>query len=207
MPQSKTPNPEEQALAPERHPFDPFIPAGARLLMLGSFPPPANRWSIPFYYPNWINDMWRIMGRLYYGDDNHFCLVAEKRFDQPLIVDFLTRTGIALFDTATVVRRLRGNASDRFLEVVQPTDVPALLSHMPQCTAVAATGEKAAQTVAAQMGIEAPAKVGQSVPFALGKRTLNLYRMPSTSRAYPAGIAKKSYFYSQMLKREGLLST
>ena len=52
----------------EKHPFEPFLPAKARILFLGSFPPQPHRWSMPFYYPNWINDFWRIMGLLFFED-------------------------------------------------------------------------------------------------------------------------------------------
>ncbi|MBR0531665.1 MAG: hypothetical protein IJJ96_03570, partial [Bacteroidales bacterium] len=43
------------------------------------------------------------------------------------IKEFCSDKGIAMFDTATAVRRLKDNASDKFLEVVEPTDIPALL--------------------------------------------------------------------------------
>ena len=33
----------------ERHPLGFFLPEGARLLMLGSFPPPKARWSMDFF--------------------------------------------------------------------------------------------------------------------------------------------------------------
>ena len=69
----------------EKHPFEPFLPEGARILFLGSFPPQEHRWCMPFYYPNWINDFWRIMGLIHFGNKNHFCLVGEKRFDEALI--------------------------------------------------------------------------------------------------------------------------
>lgn len=39
----------------EIHPLEPFLPHNARILMLGSFPPPKARWSMDFFYPNWIN--------------------------------------------------------------------------------------------------------------------------------------------------------
>ena len=52
----------------ERHPLEPFLPENARLLMLGSFPPKRVRWSMEFFYPNLQNDMWRIMGLLFFGD-------------------------------------------------------------------------------------------------------------------------------------------
>ena len=58
---------------------------------------------------------------------DHFVVPNEKRFDKDRIVQFCTAQGIALYDTASEVRRLRDNASDKFLEVVTPTDIVALL--------------------------------------------------------------------------------
>lgn len=52
----------------ESHPFEPFLPEGAKILMLGTFPPAEHRWCMPFYYPNFQNDMWRIMGILFFDD-------------------------------------------------------------------------------------------------------------------------------------------
>ena len=39
----------------EKHPLEPFLPQNAKILMLGSFPPPKARWSMEYFYPNWIN--------------------------------------------------------------------------------------------------------------------------------------------------------
>ena len=41
----------------EIHPFEPYVPDGARFLFLGTFPPKAEKWSMEFFYPNKINDM------------------------------------------------------------------------------------------------------------------------------------------------------
>ena len=62
----------------EQHPLEPFLPTNAKLLMLGSFPPQRKRWSMEFYYPNWNNDMWRIVGLIFFVDKEHF-VVKEKR--------------------------------------------------------------------------------------------------------------------------------
>ena len=48
-----------------RHPLPPFTPPNACVMMLGSFPPPPERWAMPFYYPNYNNDMWRILGLVF----------------------------------------------------------------------------------------------------------------------------------------------
>ena len=50
----------------EIHPFEPWLPKDARLLMLGTFPPAPKRWCMDWYYPNFQNDMWRIMGICFY---------------------------------------------------------------------------------------------------------------------------------------------
>ena len=57
----------------EKHPLEPFLPPKAKLLMLGSFPPQRKRWSMDFYYPNLNNDMWRIVGLLFFGHSAWKC--------------------------------------------------------------------------------------------------------------------------------------
>ncbi|MBR2049497.1 MAG: uracil-DNA glycosylase family protein [Rikenellaceae bacterium] len=186
----------------ERHPLQPFLPEGARVLMLGSFPPKHERWSMEFFYPNWINDMWRVMGVVFFGDRRHFEVKDAKRFDRERIIDFCTTQGIALFDTASEVRRLKDNASDKFLEVISPTDIEALLAELPHCQAIVTTGQKATETIAERFGCTIPA-VGSSTQLIIGTRKLRFWRMPSTSRAYPLALDKKAEVYRTMFEREG----
>ena len=81
----------------EHHPWQPYLPAHARMLMLGSFPPKPDRWCMDFFYPNWLNDMWRIMGLVFYGDKDRFTLLPDKKcFDLGRIETFLQEKGIAL---------------------------------------------------------------------------------------------------------------
>ncbi|MBR5844584.1 MAG: uracil-DNA glycosylase family protein [Bacteroidaceae bacterium] len=181
----------------EQHPLQPFVPEHARVLMLGSFPPKRERWSMEFFYPNWINDMWRIMGLLFYDNKHYFEVDGEKRFDRDRIVAFCMEQGIALYDTATEVRRLKDNASDKFLEVVTPTDVPALLRRMPQCRTIVTTGEKATDTLCALLQVDRPSVGGYSDGECDGRK-VRLYRMPSSSRAYPMSIDKKADVYRAM---------
>ena len=96
----------------ERHPLQPFLPPNARLLMLGSFPPPRKRWCMDFFYPNRTNQMWEIMGLVFFGDSQHLVDAEHKTFRLADIKTMLRERGIALYDTATAVRRLGGNASD-----------------------------------------------------------------------------------------------
>lgn len=188
----------------EQHPLKPFLPANARLLMLGSFPPQQKRWCMDFYYPNFINDMWRIVGQVFFGDRNHFVDVAAKRFRKEMIVDFLNERGIALYDTATSIRRLQDNASDKYLEVVEPTDVRGLLRQIPHCRAIVTTGQKATDTLCETFDVQAPT-VGSYSPFQLEERPMRLYRMPSSSRAYPLSLEKKAVFYAAMFADLGMV--
>ena len=186
----------------ELHPLGFFLPASAKLLMLGSFPPPKVRWSMDFYYPNIQNDMWRILGVLFYADKDHF-LAAPKAFSREKAVAFCVEVGLALGDTAIEVIRLKANASDKFLEVVRPINLAEVLERIPRCEAIVVTGQKAMDTLLALLpGVEEP-KVGHYVSFRFADRSLRLYRMPSSSRAYPKPLAEKAAVYQTMFEELG----
>ena len=188
----------------EYHPLRPFLPDNARVLFLGSFPPQRKRWSMDFFYPNYINDHWRIEGEIFFGDRNHFVDLDAKRFKLDDIVAFCQEKGLAFFDTSTAIRRLQDNASDKFLEVVEATDIPCLLHQLPHCRAIVTTGEKATETICDSLGIPAVPKVNSSVTIPAvtnrdGDRIL-LYRLPSSSRAYPLAFDKKAEAYRVMFE-------
>ena len=192
-----TPTDSPTPIPTEEHPLQPFLPPHARLLMLGSFPPQKKRWCMDFYYPNFINDMWRIMGYIFHGDRNWFVDERAKCFKKEMIVEFLLDKGIALYDTASAIRRLQDNAADKFLEVVTPTDLPRLLGQIPRCTAIVTTGQKATDTLREQLEVGEP-KVGDYAEFVFEGRAMRLYRMPSSSRAYPLALDKKAAAYRIM---------
>ena len=178
----------------ERHPWPPYIPDGARFLFLGTFPPKPERWSMPFFYPNRINDFWRVMGLIFMNNRDALWDSALRCFDLDAIKAFLDREHIALWDTAMAVRRLKDNASDKFLEIVEPINLAALLDAHPTISRVITTGEKATGVIAAQAGIEVP-PIGSPVECRVGTHAITLWRMPSTSRAYPLALEKKADAY------------
>jgi len=181
----------------EYHPLKPFLPYNAKVLFLGSFPPPQKRWCMDFFYPNFINDHWRIEGEIWFGDRNHFVDFQHKTFKKDEIIAFLKEKGIAYFDTATAVRRLKDNASDAFLEIVEHTDIEALLAQMPFCRAIATTGEKATTEVCAYFKTETIPSPNNQVAL---KEGITLYRLPSSSRAYPLAFEKKVEAYRKMFE-------
>ncbi len=190
----------------EYHPLRPFLPENARVLFLGSFPPQRKRWCMDFYYPNFINDHWRIEGQVFFGDKNHFVDTEHRRFKIDEIIAFCHEKGLAFFDTSTAIRRLQDNASDKFLEVVEPTDIPVLIAQLPHLRAIVTTGEKATETICASLGIPVIPKVNSYtiIPLTLRKGVRDetlLWRLPSSSRAYPLAFDKKVEAYRQMFNK------
>lgn len=192
----------------EYHPLLPFLPENTKVLFLGSFPPQRKRWCCDFFYPNWINDHWRLEGEVFFGNRNHFVDLENKTFRLDILIPFLRQKGIGFFDTATAVRRLKDNASDAFLEVVEETDIHALLSRIPACRTIVTTGGKATETLCRVLGIDTVPAIGSYVevsehlfPHHPG---LVLYRLPSSSRAYPLPFAQKASLYRQMFVYAGL---
>lgn len=142
-------------------------------------------------------------GSCFFADRNHFVVQGEKRFNYQLAVDFVTQKGIALGDTAQKVVRLKNNASDAFLQIEQTIDLNDVLQRMPLCSAIVVTGQKAAETLCSIAQTDVPS-VGQSVPFYFSDRTIRIYRMPSSSRAYPMPLERKAEFYAAMFAEVGL---
>ena len=188
----------------ELHPLGFFLPENTRLLMLGSFPPPRARWSMDFYYPNIQNDMWRILGLIFYGNKDAF-LRDKKAFSEEKAKAFCREKGIGIGDTAMEVIRLKANASDKFLEVVRPIDPEKVLSQIPECVAIVVTGQKAMDTLLSVLPATEEPKVGFSSEFSCMGRTMRLFRMPSSSRAYPRPLEEKAAVYRGMFETLGMV--
>lgn len=183
----------------EEHPFEPFLPKEAQLLMLGTFPPAPKRWCMPFYYPNYQNDMWRIFGICFFSDKAHFLMEKEKCFNLNMIKQFLFEKGIALYDTATKIHRTKNTASDKDLEIIQPTDLSAIIRRLPKCRAVITAGQLATNIFCRHFKIPEP-KVSAFSEFTFEGRNLRIYRMPSSSRAFPMNINQKAQQYMIVFK-------
>ena len=190
----------------ETHPFEPWLPSNAKLLLLGTFPPAPKRWCMEWYYPNYTNDMWRIFGYVFFEDKKYFVDEANKTNKLDLLRAFLKDKGIAIFDTALRIRRTTGTASDKDLEIVEPADLDHMLRVLPQCKAVLAAGQLATKVFTDHYQIDArKMKMGDYKKFTFEGRTIRLYREPSSSRAYPMKVGKKAEYYKQMLSEVGLL--
>ena len=164
---------------------------------------------MPFFYPNYINDHWRISGEVFFNDKDHFVDLEHKTFRLEVIKAFLQEKGIGYYDTACAVRRMNANASDKFLDIVTPTDIPNLVHGLHQLKLIVTTGELATQTLCFSLAIPALPKMNEwtVIPSLLHSdgRDVCLYRLPSSSRAYPLAFSKKVEAYRQMYAFAGLL--
>ena len=97
------------------HPIPPFCEAGARVLILGSFPSVKSRES-GFFYGHPQNRFWRVLAAVF--EDTVPATVEEKKA-------FLAAHGIALWDVIASCR-IEGSADSSIRDVV-PNDIASLL--------------------------------------------------------------------------------
>ncbi len=190
----------------ETHPLAPFVSLQVKIMMIGSFPPARSKWNMEFYYPNFQNDMWRIFGLALFGSKDYFLADDKRSFDMPLLKSTLTDKGFGIADMGYEVIRLKNNASDKFLEIVQPLNVSEMLPQIPLCHTFITAGEKATETFRLHFSdkIKHP-PLGGCETFCYLDREFTIYRMPSSSRAYPMALAKKAEMYKQCFKDIGVL--
>ena len=176
------------------------------MMLMGTFPPKADKHAMAFHYPNFQNDMWRIFGLVFFNDAAHFQKQPEKAFDADKIKAFLHARGIASCPTVLKAVREQDNASDKFLRVVETVDLPAVLARLPRCRHICTTGGKATEVLLSLLP-DAPKmpKTGETLPFTLADRHLTLTRLPSTSRAYPLSLQKKAAAYRAFFEMAGLV--
>lgn len=181
----------------EHHPWTPFIPKGAKVLFLGSFPPKEDKWCMDFYYPNKINDFWRVLGSIFFSNPQYFWDKQENTFNKAQIISFLIDKKIAIGDSVVDAIRQKGNASDKFLEIITPINLIEILNLNSDCNTIVSTGQKAAEVIANITNTSIP-QIGNYIETAIGNRIIKIYRMPSTSRAYPLSLSQKSLYYKKL---------
>ena len=202
----------------ENHPFAPVLPPNATIMMMGTFPPTSDKWAMSFHYPNFYNDMWRIYGRVFFDDADYFRVGDEKCFDPERIRDFMFERGIASCPTVKQAIRETGNASDKNLTVVTPIDLDSILPQVPKVETLFTTGGKATEVLLGLLdepiAKSKHPKTNQSMDYpyqwqndeqTTEVNNLTLYRLPSTSRAYPLSLDKKVAAYKAFFERVGKL--
>lgn len=153
---------------------------------------------MPWYYPNLQNDMWRIFGLAFFGSKDHFLTEDKRSWQLGMLKTFLAGKGVAIYDTAYRIRRTKGTASDKDLEVVEPVDLDRLIAALPHLRGVLTVGQLATRLFTTHYGIKDKIAMGDYASFSVVDRALRLYRMPSSSRAYPMAVEQKTAYYQRM---------
>ncbi|QLB20209.1 DNA glycosylase [Vespertiliibacter pulmonis] len=190
----------------EEHPFPPLLPPNTTVMMMGTFPPAAEKRCMNFYYPNFQNDMWRIYGEIFFSNPLHFQIKDEKQFDSAKISQFIQQKGIALCPTVNKAIREHNNASDKYLKVVEAVNLNTILPQIPNCQWLFTTGGKATDILLNMLPTKTKApKTNEWIDYHYNNFQLKLYRLPSTSRAYPLSFSKKVEAYRQFFLLSGIL--
>ena len=200
----------QNSLPIESHPFGQFLLPHSQVLMMGTMPPTPDKWCMNFHYPNFYNDMWRIFGEVFFADKDYFRVGDEKRFDAEKIKAFLTAKGIGECPTVNKAIREKGNAADEHLTVVETVDLTAVLPKVPAVTWLFTTGGKATEVLISVINAQTDAryrvpKTNAYIEVEIAGRKLGVYRLPSSSRAYPLKFEKKVAAYQTFFELAGLL--
>ncbi len=153
--------------------LEPIAPAGARILVLGSFPSACSL-ERGEYYAHDRNHFWEILA----------LLAGEPRpGTRDARIELLGRLGIALWDVIAACDR--EGSLDQAIRNEEPNPVPTLLASLPVVSRIALNGGKAASGFAAGFapalrGLPIGAPAAWNCP-ALGGRSFLVARLPSTS--------------------------
>jgi len=134
------------------HPYEPFLPENAALLMVGSFPPLSlvekrafGPKDLSFYYGSSRNQMWRIFERLFqtpllsdYADETR-----DKTRSLKAIQKSLNEHHIAVCDIIKTCRRSQADSGDQHLVILEAWNIPAFLKKRPSIQKIFFTGGKA----------------------------------------------------------------
>jgi len=111
----------------EIHPWNWYIPDGAKTVVIGTFPPTQRNWSFDFFYPNKNNFFWKIIARIAGCSLQH--LSGEEAVDERK--EMLNRLKFGVSDMGQIIRRKAGNSLDQNLEIVAYMDILKLLQENP----------------------------------------------------------------------------
>ena len=135
-----------------RHPYEPFLPEYATLLLIGSFPPlslvenlATGPKDLPFYYGSSRNQMWRIFEQLFQTSllFNRADGTRDKDRSLAAIQKTLREHNIAVCDIIKSCRRSRADSGDQHLMLIEAWNIPAFLRERPSIRKLFFTGGKA----------------------------------------------------------------
>jgi G:T/U-mismatch repair DNA glycosylase len=111
----------------EIHPWNWYLPKGAKILIIGTFPPTIRNWSFNFFYPNKNNYFWKILAKIAGRELQYFSGPEAVKERKELLQ--LLETGVS--DMGKIIYRKAGNSLDQNLEIIEYMDIIRLLQENP----------------------------------------------------------------------------
>lgn len=176
----------------EPHPWPPFIPANATKLILGTFPTiEINRSAYAFFYPNPLNDFWRLIFEVAGKDLNEYQTSEPIELRKQILTDL--KLGIA--DIGKKILRQKNSSKDENLFPIEFTDIFSLLENHTTITKIIITSSSGANSVLSWFqqycslnGVVFKIKKGNlpiKAGFTFNNREVNVDIISSTSRVSP----------------------
>jgi G:T/U-mismatch repair DNA glycosylase len=112
--------PKQAHFVTETMPIPPFLEGNPNALIIGTFPPAANRWDYPFFFPNKQNRLWNTLARVAKSDENFRLADADNEAQEVEIrKEILRSLDVAMVNIIHQCSRKNGSALDNDLEVFQ----------------------------------------------------------------------------------------
>lgn len=129
----------------ETHPWKWFVPRGAKVLVVGTFPPTKRNWSYDFFYPNKRNLFWPMVARIAGKELQYFSGAEAVNERKKLLIQL--KTGIT--DMGLEITRNQSNSSDDNLEVSAFMDIISILVEHPSIKKIIFTSSSGKSSAAA----------------------------------------------------------
>lgn len=128
-----------------KHPFDPFVPQGVTMLIIGSIPPPRfcskhsklSDADVNFYYGSRDNSFWKMLEEIF--DEKLEYTNTESAVEQRKRL--LEKIQIGITDIIEECIHKYESAEDKYLENIKHKDLKSLLAQNPQITTLIYTSE------------------------------------------------------------------
>lgn len=116
-----------QVIEPEPHAFGTFVPPGAEILIIGTFPTHKRNWAFEFFYPNKLNLFWELLSNTY--NYQFKFLKGENAVTERKA--FAANHKIALTDMLAKAIRVNHGSSDNQLIPVELMNIMSILEANP----------------------------------------------------------------------------
>jgi hypoxanthine-DNA glycosylase len=115
------------------HPFEPYVPKGAKKLIIGTIPPsrfcnktePLVEGDVNFYYGSKDNGFWKILEEIFNKKFQYTNSIEAVEARKQL----LTKLGIGITDIVAECVHENGKSSDRDLKEIKHKDISTLLEN------------------------------------------------------------------------------